>query len=195
MDTIERTAPNLKYQQPPLLLRNEAGRFVRVLPGDRLQKDWAGRGAAFGDLDNDGDIDVVASNVGQTAFVLRNDGGNRGNWLAIRTIGKTSNRDGIGCRVKVVSASGTAQYFTVNTAAGYLSASDRRVLVGLGGDGLAKLVEIRWPSGVVQRFENVKSGQVLQAEEPPSTRVVPVARSGLARSTRVVPVAREGRAR
>jgi hypothetical protein len=166
MDTIEKTAPNLKYQQPPLLLRNEAGRFVRVLPGESFQKDWAGRGAAFGDLDNDGDLDVVASNVGQKAFVLRNDGGNRGNWLGIRTIGKTSNRDGIGCRVKVVSASGVTQYFTVSTAVGYLSASDRRLLVGLGGDSTARLVEIRWPSGALQRFDNVKSGQTLAATEP-----------------------------
>ena len=166
MDTIEKTAPNLKYQQPPLLLRNELGRFVRVLPGEIFHKDWAGRGAAFGDLDNDGDIDVVVSNAGQKALVLRNDGGNRRNWLGIRTVGTSSNRDGIGCRVKVVSASGLTQYFTVSTAVGYLSASDRRLLVGLGGDSTARLVEIRWPSGAVQRFENVKSGQVLAAIEP-----------------------------
>jgi hypothetical protein len=166
MDTIETTAPNLKYLQPPLLLRNESGRFVRVVPGEMFRKDWAGRGAAFGDLDNDGDIDVVVSNVGQKAFVARNDGGNRRNWLGIRTVGKTSNRDGIGCRVKVVSASGLTQYFTITTAVGYLSASDKRLLVGLGGDSTAKLVEIRWPSGVVQKFDNVKSGQTLAATEP-----------------------------
>jgi hypothetical protein len=166
MDTIEKTSPNLSYLQPPLLLRNEAGRFVRVTPGDMFQKNWAGRGAAFGDLDNDGDIDVVVSNVGQKAFVLRNDGGNRKSWIGIRTVGKTSNRDGIGCRVKVVSASGLTQHFTITTAVGYLSASDKRLLVGLGGDLAAKLVEIRWPSGVVQAFDNVKSGQTLVATEP-----------------------------
>jgi enediyne biosynthesis protein E4 len=191
MDTIEKTAPNLKYQQPPLLLRNESGRFVRVLAGEVFRKDWAGRGAAFGDLDNDGDVDVVVSNVGQKALVLRNDGGNRGNWLGIRTIGKTSNRDGIGCRVKVVSASGLTQHFTVNTAAGYLSASDKRLLVGLGGDSTARLVEIRWPSGAVQRFDNVKSGQTLAATEP-STRADPNARSGQGPSTRADPNARSG---
>lgn len=166
MDTIEKTAPNLRYLQPPLLLRNELGRFVRVVPGESFQKNWAGRGAAFGDLDNDGDIDVVVGNLGQKALVLRNDGGNRGNWLGIRTAGKTSNRDGIGCRVKIVSASGLTQHFTINTAVGYLSASDKRLLVGLGGDPTAKLVEIRWPSGVVQRFDNVKSGQTFTATEP-----------------------------
>jgi hypothetical protein len=166
MDTIEKTAANLSYLQPPLLLRNEAGRFVRVAPGEVFQKDWAGRGAAFGDLDNDGDTDVVVSNVGQKAIVLRNDGGNQKGWLEIQTVGKKSNREGIGCRVKVVSESGLSQHFTINTAVGYLSASDRRLLVGLGLDATAKLVEIRWPSGAVQKFENVKARQVLVATEP-----------------------------
>ena len=106
------------------------------------------------------------SNLGQNAYMLRNDGGNRQNWIAIETVGKKSNRDGIGSRVKVVSSSGTAQYFTVNTAIGYLSASDKRLIVGLGADSAAKLVEIRWPSGVVQKFENVKSGEKLKAVEP-----------------------------
>jgi len=166
MDTIERTSPNLKYLQPPLLLRNESGHFTRVVPGAVFQTDWAGRGAAFGDIDNDGDIDVVLSNLGQKATVLRNDGGNRRSWLGIQTIGKKSNRDGIGCRVKVVSASGLVQYFSVNTAVGYLSASDKRLVVGLGSDSTAKLVEIRWPSGIMQKFENVKAGQMLKATEP-----------------------------
>jgi enediyne biosynthesis protein E4 len=166
MDTIEKTAPNLSYLQPPLLLRNESGRFVRVVPGEPFKYDWAGRGAAFGDLDNDGDIDVVASNVGQKAFVLRNDGGNRRNWLGLATAGTRSNRDGIGCRVQAVSASGISQSFTVSTAVGYLSASDKRIIVGLGDDAVAKLVEIRWPSGIVQRLENVKAGQTIVAKEP-----------------------------
>jgi hypothetical protein len=166
MDTIQLTSPNLKYMQPPLLLRNEGGHFKRVILGPAFQTEWAGRGAAFGDIDNDGDIDVVMSNVGQKATVLRNDGGNRNNWLGITTIGKKSNRDGIGSRVKVVSASGLTQYFTVNTAIGYQSASDKRLIVGLGADSTAKLVEIRWPSGIVQRLDNVKAGQMLKVTEP-----------------------------
>jgi hypothetical protein len=166
MDTIDKTAPNLRYLQSPLLLRNKSGQFEPVDAGEALQQQWAGRGAAFGDLDNDGDVDIVLSNVGQSAVVLRNEGGNRNNWLQIRTVGTTSNRDGIGCRVKVVSASGATQYFTVTTAVGYLSASDRRLTVGLGRDSDA-FVEIRWPSGAIQRFGSAKAGQVLTATEPP----------------------------
>jgi enediyne biosynthesis protein E4 len=166
MDTIEKTAPNLKYLQPPLLLRNESGRFVRAFPGGIFRQDRAGRGAAFGDIDNDGDIDVVVSNAGQQAFLARNDGGNRRNWLALRLIGTVSNRDGFGAWVQVESASGMTQYFTINTAAGYLSASDKRIVVGLGDAPAASMLEIHWPSGVVQKFENVKSGQTLAATEP-----------------------------
>jgi len=166
MDTIELTAPNLSYLQPPLLLRNESGTFVRAAAGEALEKAWAGRGAAFGDLDNDGDVDVVISNVGQRALVLRNDGGNLRNWLGIRTVGRTSNRDGIGCRVRVVSGGGTTQHATVNTAVGYLSASDKELRIGLGGAATAKLVEIRWPSGLVQKFDDVAAGQTLVAIEP-----------------------------
>jgi hypothetical protein len=170
MDTIEKTSPNLRYLQPPLLLRNESGRFVRVLAGDIFSQDFAGRGAAFGDLDNDGDVDVVVSNVGRKAVVLRNEGGNRQHWLGIRLEGsafaKASARDGIGSRVKVSSGSGRTQYFTVTTAAGYLSASDKRLTVGLGTDAVATRVEIRWPSGAIQTFDNVKAGQTLVAKEP-----------------------------
>ena len=84
----------------------------------------------------------------------------------IRTVGKVSNRDGIGCQVKVVSVAGPTQYATVTTAAGYLSASDKQLRIGQGSAPTARLVEIRWPSGVVQEFHDVPSGQTLVANEP-----------------------------
>ena len=109
LDTIERTAPNLKYLQPPMLLHNEGGNFTQVPPaaaGPAFSAAKAGRGAAFGDLDNDGHIDIVMTNLGGAPTILRNTAGNRNHWLTLRLEGKRANRDGIGCRVKVSLASG-----------------------------------------------------------------------------------------
>ena len=160
----------LTYRQKPLLLRGEKGR-LSPWPGDPgavFASAWVGRGAASGDLDNDGAIDLVASNLGRNAYILHNNAGRRNHWIGIVPRGTRSNRDGIGCRLKIVGASGFTQYYTVNTAGSYLSASDRRVLAGLGADETVKLIEARWPSGTeMQRIENVKSGATwLKLVEP-----------------------------
>src|SRR5262249_758371 len=147
------TSPNLDYLQPPLLLHNNRGNFTRVPPataGAAFGKPKASRGAAFGDLDNDGRIDVVISNVGQEPTILRNTSKASNHWLAMRLEGTRANRDGIGCRVKITMPSGKLQVYEVNTAAGYLSANDRRLLIGLGEAAVVPRIDIRWPGGRVQ---------------------------------------------
>jgi enediyne biosynthesis protein E4 len=169
LDTITLTAPNLEYLQPPLLLHNNRGNFTRVLPpaaGAAFGKGKASRGAAFGDLDNDGRIDVVIANVGQEPTILRNTSKTRNHWLAMRLEGTRANRDGIGCRVKITMPSGKPQVYEVNTAAGYLSASDRRLLIGLGEAAVVPRIEIRWPGGSVQTLTEIKAGQLLKVKEP-----------------------------
>ncbi len=166
MDNIETTTPNIRYLQPPLLLRNIGGRFGTVDGGPGLKKMLVGRGAAFGDVDNDGRPDVVVTNLGEKAYLLHNESNSVNGWIRIEFTGKKSNRDGIGCRVKVMCGPNLTQFYTVNTAAGYLSASDKRLTIGLGTSRTAKSVEVLWPSGVRQNFADVSSGTTIRAIEP-----------------------------
>ena len=169
MDTIQFTFPHLRYLQPALLLHNEAGRKfsdVSAQSGAVFKQKWAARGLAVGDLSNSGALDVVVTTNNGPAYVLRNQGGNRNHWLTLQLEGRKSNRDGIGAEVKMVSASGAAQYATVSTAGSYLSASDRRVHFGLGSDASARSIEIHWPSGIEQRLQDVPANQILTVREP-----------------------------
>lgn len=168
LDTIQLTFPHLRYLQPLLLLHNDHGKKfedVSAISGDVFQKKWAARGLAIGDIDNDGALDVVVTTNNGPAYVLHNQAGGKNHWLTLSLIGRKSNRDGIGAEVKVVSSSGLAQYATANTTGSYQSANDKRVHFGLGADEVVKLIEIHWPSGIVQRLENVKANQTLTVTE------------------------------
>jgi hypothetical protein len=123
------------------------------------------RGAAFGDLDNDGRVDAVVTALDAPVQVWRNVSPRPNHWLAIQTVGTKSNRDGIGAKIKLVSPSGV-RYDHVNTAVGYGGASDKRVHFGLGKDDVVTRLEITWPSGIVQVLENLKADQVLVVKEP-----------------------------
>jgi hypothetical protein len=167
MDNIEYFQGNVHYLEPLMLLRNQQGRFedVSAQSGEPFQRVQAARGAAIGDLDNDGQIDIVVSCLDGKAMLLRNQG-SANHWLTINTIGTASNRDGIGARVHLVSESGTNQYATVNTGGSYFSASDKRVHFGLGRDRLVRKLEIAWPSGAVQTLHDFGVDRILTVREP-----------------------------
>jgi hypothetical protein len=167
MDNIEVTQPHLRYMQKPLLLKRSGKKFqdVSSVSGDAFQQVWASRGAAFGDMDNDGDIDIIVSNCNGPAYFLRNDGGNRNHWIGLELRGSKSNRDGIGSRLRMTTESGKVQYAVVSTAASYLSTLDGRVVFGLGSETKIKKIEINWPSGVKQSIESPKLDQYLKVEE------------------------------
>jgi hypothetical protein len=167
LDTIELTTPNLRYREPMLLAWNAGQQFVEA-PADAaklLQEPRLGRGLAVGDLDNDGRLDVVVTTNDGPVHVLRNEIVTPHHWLLVTLVGHTSNRDAIGAEVTLVTATGT-QLATVSTASSYLSASDKRVHFGLGTETLARSLEIRWPSGIVQTLTDVRADQILHVDEP-----------------------------
>jgi hypothetical protein len=172
MDNIDRTQPSVRYREPLLIMRNKGGRFedVSASSGSAFQTPLAARGAAFGDLNNDGFIDVVVTCNDGPTILLMNAGGNGNHWLLINTVGTVSNRDGIGAQIRIVSDSGLEQYGFVTTAGSYLSASDKRVHFGLGRDRKIRVLEVKWPSGIVQKLENVDADQILNIHEPASSR-------------------------
>jgi len=167
MDNIALTQPDLSYEERFLLMRNTGGKFedVSERSGKPFSVKRASRGAAFGDLNNDGFLDVVVNCNEEPAAVLINQG-NGAHWLMLELEGRSSNREGIGAKVRLVSASGAGQHAMVSRGGSYLSSNDKRVHFGLGGETRVKLVEITWPSGVVQTLENVAADQILKVAEP-----------------------------
>jgi hypothetical protein len=157
MDNVEQVDPSLHYLEPPLLALNHDGRFERADSG--YAQAVAGRGAAFGDLNNDGWPDVVMSILGAQPLVFRNHGGSN-HWLTVRLHGTRSNRDGLGAKIRV---NGQTQY--AQSGGSYLSASDKRVHFGLGNQKKADL-EIWWPSGAHQQLKDVAIDRFLDVEEP-----------------------------
>jgi hypothetical protein len=158
-----------RYKQPNALFRGVGdGRFrdVTAETGAAMQRARAHRGCAFGDLDNDGRVDVVVSVIGEPAEILYNVTEGGGGWLGLQLEGTKSNRDGIGAAVKLTGESGRVQYNHATTAVGYASASDKRVHFGLGADRTAREIEIRWPSGSKQVLRDVTTGQILKVREP-----------------------------
>jgi len=157
LDNVEAIDPSLHYRELPLLAMNHQGRFERTDPG--MTSPVAGRGAAFGDLNNDGWQDVVMTVLGDHPQVFLNRGGKQ-HWLVVKLRGTRSNRDGLGARVRV---NGQTRFAT--TSGSYLSASDKRLHFGLGAAASAK-IEIDWPSGARQTLNDVRADQFLEVVEP-----------------------------
>jgi enediyne biosynthesis protein E4 len=159
----------LKSKQTSVVLANLGdGRFAdyTLQAGNALRREALHRGVAFGDFDLDGRIDAVVTALNDRAELLRNVSPAPNHWLAIRLTGRRSNRDAIGARIHVVGESGLEQWNHVTTSTGFACSSDKIVHFGLGGDRAAKLVEIRWPSGTMQRLENVLADRLVAVEEP-----------------------------
>ena len=169
LDNVELMEPGLLYLQPPLVALNRAGRFVDVsaAAGPAFRTSIAGRGTAFGDLDNDGDIDLVLGVLNDQPTVLySNASESQNHWLQVRLAGRASVRDGQGARVSIRTASGNEQVRYATTAGGYLSASDPRLHFGLGLESAVDRITVLWPRGGRQVLENVVADQLIAIREP-----------------------------
>jgi hypothetical protein len=158
---------HITYRQPRLLYRNLGnGRFedVSARGGPGITTPNLGRGCAFGDLDNDGYVDIVVNNLDGPPSVLHNDGKNQNNWLIVKCVGTRSNRSAIGARVRVV-ADGHAQIGEVMSGSGYYSQNDLRQHFGLGKANKVDVLEFSWPSGLKQTLRDVEANRVLTIKE------------------------------
>ena len=157
---------NVSYRQPNQLLENRGGIFHDVSPfaGKPFSVTNVSRGAAFGDVDNDGDVDIVVSNSNDSPNLLINQGGNKKNWILLQLVGLESNRDAVGAKIRLATEGGV-QYDQRTGGGSYLSAHDPRMHFGLGTAQIVHFIEVRWPSGIMDCFEEVNVNQILVIEE------------------------------
>jgi len=156
------------YGQEDQMFQNEGGgkfKDISLELGKYFSQEFVGRGACAGDYDNDGDMDIFVVNLNNHCVFLRNNKGNQNNWIILNLTGTTSNRDGIGARIKLTSG-GKTQIAQRKTTTGYLSQNDPRIHFGLAKNQIVDLIEITWPSGKVQTLENVTPNQILEVKEP-----------------------------
>ncbi|HKR82881.1 MAG TPA: CRTAC1 family protein [Terriglobales bacterium] len=167
LDNVELTTPTLRYREPMLLARNMGKDFadVSAQSSSVFQIPWVGRGMAVGDIDNDGRLDALVTTNDGPVHVLHNETQTANHWLLLKLVGHKSNRDAIGAEVRVKTQHGS-QLGIVTTASSYLSSSDKRLHFGLGTDEVVEEMEIRWPSGIIQKLQNVHSDRILQIDEP-----------------------------
>ena len=177
LDNVELFDQSTTYAQRNFLLRNQGpnayGNFtfeeVGRSGGPGMDLVRVGRGPAVGDYDNDGDLDILVSNLGQQASLLRNDGGNANHWLQARLVGRRSNRDAVGAWVTARTDS-VAQVQQVIAGRSYLSQSDLRLHFGLGTRTRVDRLEVRWPSGQVDTYADVAADQLVVLEEGQALR-------------------------
>jgi hypothetical protein len=156
-----------RLSQPPLMLRNHGnGAFENATSelGAALNRPLMARGAVYADLDGDGDLDLVIATLAGPAYLLRNEGGNRNNWLRVRLVGSPSNRSALGALVRVTSASGS-QWQTVHSGSSYASQSELALTFGLGRDPRVSKIDVQWPSGTTQTFEDLTPNHLIVIDE------------------------------
>ena len=167
-DDINKVQPKITYAQRPQLFRNEGKRkFAEVSrkAGKPFQRAVVGRGAAYGDYDNDGDLDVLLTTNGGPAYLWRNEGGNQNRFVRFKTVGAASNRDGIGAKVTIHLADGTRQWRTVHSGSSYCSQSELPLVFGIGRADKVERAEVEWPSGKVDKLTNLAANQLHVVKE------------------------------
>lgn len=169
MDNISEANPARHYPEPNTVFRNLGnGRFqdVSATAGPDFQKEAAHRGVAFGDLDNDGRVDMVVSVLNGPAELFHNITETGNHWILLKLVGTKSNRMGLGAQIKLVAGDGSVQWNEATTAVGYASSSDPRVHFGLGKNTTVREIEIRWPSGIRQTLHDVHPDRIVEIVEP-----------------------------